>query len=386
MAQVVLSAVGQSVGGPVGRVIGATIGRVIDDRVIGSLSPARQLGPRLDGLKIQGTAEGAPMACVFGRARVAGQVIWAARFLEGKVKGRAGKGGPRTVDYAYSLSFAVALCEGEIDGIGRVWADGRLMELNGVAMRVHRGGEDQRPDPLIEAVEQDAPAYRGVAYVVFEDLPLGPFGDRVPQLSFEVFRRPRGAGPRLEDRLEGVCLIPGAGEFALATEAVVRREGLTRTTAENVHNGEGRADLIVSLDQLQAQLPNLKRVSLVVGWFGDDLRAGHCRVRPGVERRDKPTEPMIWSVAGVLIRPGCRELQRMPCGASSIATDLVSPVRPHFEATYPWAQGVPRRPSMEEVLMIDPPPAAIIASADARMPRKAPVRLTSSICCHCSCL
>ncbi|WP_224761286.1 hypothetical protein [Brevundimonas aurantiaca] len=68
-----------------------------------------------------------------------------------------------------------------------------------------------------------------------------------------------------------MCLIPGAGEFALATEAVVRREGLTRTTAENVHNGEGRADLIVSLDQLQAQLPNLKRVSLVVGWFGDDL-------------------------------------------------------------------------------------------------------------------
>ena len=44
MAQVVLSAVGQLVGGPVGRVIGATIGRVIDDRVIGSLSPARQLG------------------------------------------------------------------------------------------------------------------------------------------------------------------------------------------------------------------------------------------------------------------------------------------------------------------------------------------------------
>ncbi|WP_224761285.1 hypothetical protein [Brevundimonas aurantiaca] len=194
MAQVVLSAVGQSVGGPVGRVIGATIGRVIDDRVIGSLSPARQLGPRLDGLKIQGTAEGAPMACVFGRARVAGQVIWAARFLEGKVKGRAGKGGPKTVDYAYSLSFAVALCEGEIDGIGRVWADGRLMELNGVAMRVHRGGEDQTPDPLIEAVEGAAPAYRGVAYVVFEDLPLGPFGDRVPQLSFEVFRRPRGRG------------------------------------------------------------------------------------------------------------------------------------------------------------------------------------------------
>jgi hypothetical protein len=299
MAQVVLSAVGQSVGGPVGRVIGATIGRAIDSRVIGSLSPARQVGPRLEALKVQGTAEGAPMACVFGRARVTGQVIWAARFLEGKAKGRAGKGGPKTVDYVYSLSFAVALCEGEIDGIGRVWADGRLMDLSGVAMRVYRGGEAQTPDPLIEAVEGEAPAYCGTAYVVFEDLPLGPFGDRVPQLSFEVFRRPRGERARLEDLLEGVCLIPGAGEFALATEAVVRREGLTRTTVENVHNGEGRADLIVSLDQVQAQLPNLTRVSLVIGWFGDDLRAGHCRVRPGVERRDKPTEPMDWSVAGV---------------------------------------------------------------------------------------
>lgn len=143
------------------------------------------------------------------------------------------------------------------------------------------------PDPLIEAVEEKAPAYRTTAYVVFEDLPLGPFGNRTPQLSFEVFRRPIGAGRSLEDRLEGVCLIPGAGEFCLADEAVLRRDGLTRTVAENVNNGEGRPDLLVSLDQLEAQCPNLKRVSLIVGWFGDDLRAAHCRIRPGVERRDK---------------------------------------------------------------------------------------------------
>jgi hypothetical protein len=324
MAQVVLSAAGQAVGGPIGRAVGSTIGRAIDNRIVGSLGPARQLGPRLETLKVQGTAEGAPMACVFGRARVTGQVIWAARFLEHKDKGRAGKGGPKTVDYAYSLSFAVALCEGEIDGIGRVWADGQAMDLTGVAMRVYRGAEDQVPDPLIEAVEGAAPAYRGLAYVVFEDLALEAFGDRVPQLSFEVFRRPRGGAPRLEDRLEGVCLIPGAGEFALATEAVVRREGLTRTTAENVHAGDGRADLVVSLDQLQAQLPGLKRVSLVVGWFGDDLRAGHCRVRPGVERRDKPTEPMVWSVAGVQ-RHEAYEVSRAPSVVPGRAGDATSP-------------------------------------------------------------
>lgn len=299
MAQVILTSVGQAIGGPIGGVIGSTLGRAIDQRAISGLEPAQQRGPRLEALKVQSSAEGAPMACVFGRARVTGQVIWAARFLEGRKTSAGGKGGPRTVEYDYSLSFAVALCEGEIDGIGRVWADGRPMDLSGVAMRVYRGGVDQTPDPLIEAVEGAAPAYRGTAYVVFEDLLLGPYGNRPPQLAFEVFRRARGDGPRLEDRLEGVCLIPGAGEFVLATDVVLRREGLTRTTAENVHGAEGRADLTVSLDHLLAQCPNLKRVSLVVAWFGTDLRAGHCRIRPGVERADKATAPLGWSVAGL---------------------------------------------------------------------------------------
>ena len=297
MAQVMLGGVGAALGGGVGRVIGSALGRVADDALIDALQPARQRGPRLEGLRLQSTAEGAPMACVLGRMRVAGQVIWAARFLESRHENGGGKGGPRTVETAYSLSFAVAVCEGEIDAVERVWADGRLMDLSGVAMRVYRGGAAQTPDPLIEAVEGAAPAYRGTAYVVFEDLPLGAYGNRPPQLSFEVLKRPEGDG--LEERLEGVCLIPGAGEFVLATEAVTRREGLTRTRAENVNTGQGGPDILVSLEQLTSQCPNLKRVSLVIGWFGDDLRAGHCRVKPGVESRDKVTEGAIWGVAGL---------------------------------------------------------------------------------------
>lgn len=299
MAQVVLGGVGQALGGGVGRIIGSTLGAMIDRSLVAGLEAPRQRGPHLSTLALQGAAEGSPMACVFGRARVTGQVIWAARFREGRKTSSAGKGGPRVVEYDYSLSFAVALCEGPIDGVGRIWADGQPMDPGGVTMRVHRGTDIQSPDPLIEAVEGEAPAYRGTAYVVFEDLPLGPFGNRPPQLAFEVFRRPLGLEPTLEDRLEGVCLIPGAGEFVLATEAIMRREGLTRTTPENVHAGDVRTDLAVSLDQLQIQLPNLKRVSLVVGWFGDDLRAAHCTIRPGVERRDKSTEPASWSVAGL---------------------------------------------------------------------------------------
>lgn len=299
MAQVLLGGLGGMAGvSSLGLLAGGLLGRALDDRLVAGLSPARQVGPRLEGLKLQSSAEGAPMACVFGRARVTGQVIWAARFLERKEKRSAGKAG-KTVDYAYSLSFAVALCEGPIDGVGRIWADGQPMDMAGVTMRVHRGTEGQLPDPLIEAVEGRAPAYRGTAYVVFEDLPLDAYGDRAPQLSFEVFRRPQGAEPQMEDRLEGVCLIPGAGEFCLATEPVMRREGLTKSTPENVHLTAGQTDLEASLDQLTAQAPRLKRVSLVVGWFGDDIRMSHCRIRPGVERRQKPTEPLIWRVAGV---------------------------------------------------------------------------------------
>ena len=201
MAQVVLGGIGGAIGGGLGQAVGAALGSGLDRAFVAGLAPARQRGPRLEGLKIQSSAEGAPMACVFGRARVTGQVIWAARFLKKKHTQSAGKGGPRTVEYAYSLSFAVALCEGPIDGVGRVWADGRAMDLSGVTMRVHRGTGNQTPDALIEAVEGAAPAYRGTAYVVFEDLPLTAFGNRPPQLSFEVFRRPRGSTPSLEDRI-----------------------------------------------------------------------------------------------------------------------------------------------------------------------------------------
>ncbi len=49
----------------------------------------------------------------------------------------------------------------------------------------------------------------------------------------------------------------------------------------------------------QPALPNAGAVSLVVGWFGTDLRAGHCEIRPGVDAADKITEPLTWSVAGL---------------------------------------------------------------------------------------
>lgn len=186
MAQLVLTTLGTALGGPLGGAIGSAIGASIDNAALQSLSPARQVGPRLTQVRLTSVSEGAPIAAVFGRARVSGQVIWAAQFKETRKTSGGGKGSPRTQSYSYSLSFAVALCEGPIDGLGRVWADGQPLDLTGAVMRLYRGEADQAPDPLIEAVEGQAPAYRGLAYVVFEDLPLAAYGNRPPQLSFEV--------------------------------------------------------------------------------------------------------------------------------------------------------------------------------------------------------
>jgi hypothetical protein len=213
-------------------------------------------GPPLNPMPLLTASDGAPMARLYGRGRITGQVIWAARPREAETGG--GKGGRPREDAGLTLSFVIGLCEGEIDGIGRIWANGEALDQTDLQMRIYRGEDEQPPDALILAVEgPDAPGFRGTAYLVFEDLPLAPFGDRLPNLSVEVFRSTPAleGGPRLEDLVQAVNLIPGSGEFAYAVEPVMRLEGPGRGAAENVNNARGRSDLMVSLDDLEARLP-----------------------------------------------------------------------------------------------------------------------------------
>jgi hypothetical protein len=294
-----------SIGATLGQMAGAQLGSAIDQQVFGAA--LRREGPRLTDIHLQASTEGASIPAVYGSVRIAGQVIWAARFKE-RVHTSTSGGGKgaarvRSTNHRYSLSFAVGLCEGEIARVARVWANGELLDLSRVAWRLHTGAEDQAPDALIEAIEgaDAAPAYRGLAYVVFEDLPLEAFGNVIPQLSFEVVRPAptHGGERRFEDMVRGVCLIPGAGEFVYATDPVLRRLGPGQETPENVHAEPERANLLVSLDQLAADFPNCETVMLVVSWFGGDLRCGECKIRPGVEVADKQTTAQAWRAGGV---------------------------------------------------------------------------------------
>lgn len=289
-----LSVFGQSISGTtLGRTLGGLAGQAIDASL---LSPVE--GPRIKSLQILESRDGAGLPLVYGRMRVGGQVIWASRFKEKRRETAVGKGGPKYVDYTYSVSFAVALAQGPITRIDRVWANGDAFALRDVNWRLYHGTSDQLPDPLIEAIEGagQAPAYRDTAYIVFEDLPLDAFGNRLPQLSFEVVRAEARETDALAQTIQGVNIIPASGEFVYATSIVRERRfpGIEQTL--NLNNARGDADFVVSLDQLQSDLPNAKHAALTVAWFGDDLRAGHCKIRPGVERRNRVTVPYAWTV------------------------------------------------------------------------------------------
>ncbi len=206
MATLILSAVGQYLGGPIGSSIGALIGRQIDAKIFGT---GNREGARLSELKITTSSYGTAIPRHFGRMRVPGQIIWATDLVEHTEK-QGSKGGPSVTNYTYSASFAVALSSRRVLSIGRSWADGKL--LRGEAgdlktagtLRLHTGAGDQSPDPLILAAEgnDQCPAYRGFAYVVFEDLQLSDFGNRIPALSFEVIADQTELS--LADLLDGV--------------------------------------------------------------------------------------------------------------------------------------------------------------------------------------
>ncbi|MEQ6247746.1 glycoside hydrolase TIM-barrel-like domain-containing protein [Sulfitobacter sp. HNIBRBA3233] len=319
MATILFSAAGAAIGGSVGgtlaglssvaigRAVGATLGRVVDQKILGSGAQAVETG-KIDRFRLTSAGEGDPVTRLHGRMRVGGQVIWASQFEEVTTTSGGGKGGgsrPRTTEYSYSVSLAIALCEGEISRVGRIWADGEEIAPDDLNLTVYTGSADQQPDPLMEAIEGlgTVPAYRGTAYVVIEALALQAYGNRVPQFSFEVLRPEQlefdASTHALTYGINGVALIPGTGEYSLATTAVsYEGENKARWSA-NINSPSGKPDFTTSLEELVEELPNLAAASLVVSWFGSDLRMAQCALRPKVEDPTIDGEEMPWVVSGL---------------------------------------------------------------------------------------
>jgi hypothetical protein len=200
-----------------------------------SQSPTRSRGgggssTPIGDLTIKSAAYGRPRPIVYGRMRVGGNIIWAdkdgiklnapttpvkstsptipnppiPRLRTSAVSGAQGmrisSRNPTSAEgrTVYGATFAVAVCEGPISGILRIWAENKLIydrrpgkpvtTAPGLNIRVYLGTETQEADPRIVAIDGAAntPAYRGTAYVVFYSMPLTEYGNKIPDLEFEV--------------------------------------------------------------------------------------------------------------------------------------------------------------------------------------------------------
>jgi hypothetical protein len=327
MASIILSSAGSALGGSMagslgaalGQVAGSMAGRFIDYKLFGRVnnSISSSAGSSLKDLSVQTATYGIMIPVIYGTVKVAGNIIWALPIREEKSTqsfvSSMGKGGRHThtrTDYSYFASFAVSISEGEIDEITKIYANNRQLYTARYNIRIHRGTEDQLPDSLIEKIlgVGKTPAYRGQAYVVFDDLPLAEFGNQIPNLNFEVKRSVKTSlGAMAEDLIESIVLIPGSGEFVYDTKTQFKmlgsvedevwyQRGKARTI--NQHNGHNKANAVLALDQLKTTLPNIKQIALVTTWFATSLNAGDASILPGVEYQDNTTvtTPDIWRV------------------------------------------------------------------------------------------
>jgi hypothetical protein len=198
-----------------GLAAGAAVGQTIGSMVF----QPRLNGPRLADTQIMNSTNGAPIPFGYGGFRIAGQVIWSSGIIETETNqsqsGGKGFGSPTTTVYTYSINVAIAFCEGPAN-ITRLWGDSKLIydttskgavssdtldtglqntgkgdsgaQTTVVIPIIYPGSSTQMPDPTIQAAEgiDQTPAFRDLCYIVYNNLPLADFGNRLPNVRAEV--------------------------------------------------------------------------------------------------------------------------------------------------------------------------------------------------------
>lgn len=150
---------------------------------------------RILSLQVQQSSQGLTLPVIYGRTRVAGNLIWYGDFvtIENKTttqQGGKGGGGVKQVDIAYTYEAAVmlALCEGEIQGVGRIWRDKEKFDsLAQLRLTLMRGGDEQPLwTHLAQAKHQNqALNYSGTAYLCSPNYELTKSA-QIYQHNFEV--------------------------------------------------------------------------------------------------------------------------------------------------------------------------------------------------------
>jgi hypothetical protein len=192
--------------------------------LVGLLSPRKTEtieGSRLEELDVPKASLGSNIPIPLGINRYnACPIFWSPKIVEvRKETTTGGKGGPtqKTINYSYFGNFAALACGSRtrtgIEKITRIWLNGDLYwnegtDITGQNRNLNQGSQDtqelrlsqhleiylgtnsQSPSPTIQSFEgSSVPAFRYRPYVVFRDLPLANFGNRIPKVDIEVVER-----------------------------------------------------------------------------------------------------------------------------------------------------------------------------------------------------
>ncbi|OUR76599.1 hypothetical protein A9Q83_13580 [Alphaproteobacteria bacterium 46_93_T64] len=186
------------IGASAGWMAGSTLGKLL-------FQDNQKAGSSLTDLKFSGASYGAIIPTLFGTMRLGGNIIWCGSLIkENNAAESAGKGGTANASgssgQSYYANFAIAFSAGAVDDLLRIWADGTLIydaqssaEKRSVDLRFrfYNGDENQNPDSIMEAElgVGNVPAYRGVCYLVFDNLALTGYGNRLPNIEVLVTRK-----------------------------------------------------------------------------------------------------------------------------------------------------------------------------------------------------
>jgi hypothetical protein len=265
-----------------------------------------KISGKLSEISLQTSTYNKIIPLMYGTNKLAGNIIWLGEVKEvvnnNTTTLKIGKGqkiNQTSINYLYYLSFAVAICRGEVKELKNVWADTKLLDLTTYSHRFYSGTDTQQPDSLIEVIEGAGrvSAYRDICYVVFENFPLSEFNNRLPNFLFEIVKQNEielnsDGENSLENCIKGINIIPSCGEFSLNTTTQYKAgEQFIESIVEwvsgiwyplNENNNSKISDALLSLNNLLTELPNCEWFSPHIAFFGDSLNILDCTLKPRV--------------------------------------------------------------------------------------------------------
>lgn len=185
--------------------------------------------PTDSGISFTTSSYGAPLPIVFGSDKLTGNIFWASPVRSHLIND--------DTEIYHTLDFALGLCEGEINGVLRMWLGDKLIldrtantDENGIAqpnstgwiagasidltdsdsplksladaerltkLDVYVGSELQLPDQTMVAAEgyDYTPAYRGTAYILFRNFIVA--SSSIPNIFVELLSNVQNPFPRL---------------------------------------------------------------------------------------------------------------------------------------------------------------------------------------------